>query len=317
MEEKEIIIQEPEVLSQIVMEEIPIECGGQIVVSEHMLDSAAPAYTEEDEISSSGWRKRVVVITGASSGIGEATARRFSLYADVVYNLDLTKGEDDTINFIKTDVTDPDQVRLAFERILEKEGQIDVLINNAGQGMSGSAEGANPEDIEKVFKVNMLGLASACAYAIPYMRDRGRGRIINIASIAGIFPLPFQSFYSASKAAVISYSNALRTEVSPFGIKVSCVLFSEVKTNFTENKIKNQYDDKSYKYRMAKSIAMYESAEQGKGRDPIWVARRLFRLSNVKSPKPVVVFGGLNKWRMFAKRFLSFKSINRKIAKKY
>ena len=287
-----------------------------MVVSEHMLDSDAPAYTEEDEIFGSGWRKRVVVITGASEGIGLATARRFSLYADVVYNLGLFKQEDDTINFIKTDVTKPNEIKAAFEKIFAKEGQIDVLINNAGQGFSGTAEGAASEDIAHIFDVNCMGTFNACAMVVPYMRERGRGRIINVASLAALFPLPFQSYYSASKAAIYNFTQALYTEVKPLKIKVTSVMFNEIKTDFTEHKIRNAHDDKAYKYRLAKSIAKYEYTEQ-EGRDPDWVAKKLFRLSNQKNPKPLVIFGCKNKMRAFAHRFLSVKQKNKLIARKY
>jgi len=290
--------------------------SSDLIVTEHMLDSSAPAYSEEDEIYGGGWKKRVVVITGGSEGTGLAAARRFSLYADIVYNLSLFKQDDDTINFIKTDVTKPHEIKAAFDRIFEKEGQIDVLINNAEIGFSGTAEGAAPGDIAHVFDQNCMGTFNACAIAVTYMRERGRGRIINIASMASLFPLPFQSYYSASKAAVYNFSQALRTEVKPLNIKVTAIMFNEVKTEFTEQKIRNSSDDKVYKYRLAKSIAKYEYKEQA-GRDPDWVAKKLFRLSNQRNPKPLVILGLKNRWRVFFRRFMSVKCINRKIAKKY
>jgi len=287
-----------------------------LVLAEHFLDSHAPALTEEDEIYLGGWKKRVVVITGASSGIGEHTARRFSLYADVVYNLSRTRGEDDTINFIRCDVTKPIEIEKAVARIHEKEGQIDILINNAGVGFSGTAECAASEDITTIMMTNFIGVANACACVIPYMREQKRGRIINIASMAAAFPLPFQSFYSASKAAVVNYTNALATEVKPFRIKVSAVLFNEIKTNFSDHRVRNFTDDKEYKYQLAKSIAKYEFKEQ-KGKHPEYIARKLFRLSNKKSPKSMYVFGKRNKWRFFMRRFMTQKAINKAIARKY
>ena len=306
---------EPETTQDLTLE-TPLQVDMPLVHSEHLLDSDVPALAEEDEIVGSGWNKRVVVITGAASGIGLATARKFSLYADVVYNLSRERQDDDNINWIKVDVTRSSDVRTAFEKIFEKEGQIDVLINCAGIGFSGSVEGADTEDIAHVFNVNIVGTATCCSAVIPYMRATGRGRIINIASMAGAFPLPFQSFYSASKAAVINFTNALRTEVAPLGIKTSCVLFSEIKTPFTENRIKNREDNRAYKYRLAKSVAKYEFAEQ-LGQEPEWVAARLFKLSNAKNPKSTVIFGLKNKWRLFLKRFLCDSTINRMISRKY
>jgi len=287
-----------------------------LIISEHLLDSHAPAYTEEDEIYLGGWKKRVVVITGASGGIGLHTARKFSLYADVVYNLSRTRQEDDTINFIRCDITNPNEIQAAIKRIHEKEGQIDILINNAGVGYSGTAECATPEDIATVMNTNFIGMANTCACIIPYMREQKRGRIINICSMAAIFPLPFQSFYSASKAAMLNYSNALRTEVKPFKIKVSTILFNEIKTNFSDHRVRNITDDKEYKYQLAKSIAKYEYKEQH-GRHPDYIAQKLFKLSNKKHPKAIYVYGCKNKWRYFTKRLMSQKAINKSIAKKY
>ena len=268
------------------------------------------------ELPQANSNKRVVVITGGSGGVGLATARRFSLYSDIVYNLSRTRQDDNNINWVKTDVTNPEEIKNAFSRIFEKEGQIDVVVNCAGVGFSGSIEGADLEVITNVFNVNMSGTAAVCATAIKYMRDKKNGRIINIASMSGKFPLPFQSFYSASKAAVINFTHALRTEVAPHNIKVTCVLFSEIRTNFTEHRIRNNVDDKAYKYRLAKSVAKYEYAEQ-LGAEPDWVAQKLFALSKKENPKATEVFGIINKFRLFAKRILSEKTINRRIAKKY
>ena len=290
--------------------------SNDLVVAEHMLDSSAPAYSEADEIHTGGWKKRVVVITGASEGIGYATAGRFSLYADIVYNLGLYKQEDDTVNFIKTDVTKPDQIRAAFEKIFAKEGQIDVLINNAGVGFAGVAESTDPDTIAELFNVNFMGTANACACAIPYMREAGRGRIINVASISAMFPMPFQSFYCASKAAIRNFSLALRSEVKEFGIRVTCVMFSEIATEFTEHKLRNSSDSKAYKYKLAKSIAKYEYAEQ-QGRDPQWVARKLFKLSNVKKPPAQLVLGLKNKFRVFSKRFITISLMMKLVSRKY
>ena len=288
-----------------------------LAVIEHDTASYLPAITEEDEITASGsWKKRVVVIAGASGGIGGATAHQFSIYADVVYNLDIEMQEDNNINFIKTDVTSYDEVKSAIDKIFEKEGQIDVLVNMAGIGMSGTAEATNPTDMHKVMSTNFLGTANVCACVVPYMRAQQRGRIINISSLSSVFALPFQAFYSASKAAVTNYTNALRSEVAPFGIKVAAALFSEVNSGFSDNRIKNRQDDKAYKYNLAKSVAKFEFAEQY-GKDPQDIAKKLFKLSNKKEPKPVVVFGLRDKAWCFISRFLTNKAINRLVLKRY
>lgn len=268
-------------------------------------------------VSSSQWQKRVVVITGASKGIGAAAAQHFNLYADIVYNLSRTRQEDDSFKFIKTDITKPAEIKAAIDEIIEQEGQIDVLINNAGFGISGSAEGTTMDDIQKQINVNFVGLANCCAAVLPHMRNRRSGRIINISSLGALFPMHFQSFYSASKAAVMNYSCALRTEVKPFKIKVTAVLLGDVKTEFTENRKKNENDDKAYRYRLQKAIGKYEFDEQQRGASSKTIAKKLYTLSNKRNPKPVVVFGFKNKLLVFANRFLPTKWILGIIAKKY
>ena len=317
MEAADVVARTPEVEIIDTLDNVDVADETALVVTEHMLDSLAPAYTEEDEIGLGGWKKRVVVVTGASTGVGLATARRFSLYADIVYNLGLYKQEDDSINFIKTDVTKSEELTSAFAKIFQKEGQIDVLINNAGVGFGGTAEGVSSQTAMDIFNVNVLGTINACACVIPYMRERGRGRIINISSLASVFPMPFQSLYSSSKAAVTNYTHALRTEVAPLKIKVSTVQYAEVRTDFTENRLKNKEDSKAYKYRLAKSMAKHEFTEQQAGAEPDWIAVKLFRLSNKRRPKPVYVYGFKNKMRVFFARFLPSGTINKLVARKY
>jgi short-subunit dehydrogenase len=263
-------------------------------------------------------RKRVVVITGGSQGIGFATARNFALHYDVVYNLSRTKQPDDRIKFIKTDLTKPEEITAAFRKIFKDEGQIDILINNAGMGISGSSENTKAEDIERIISINFIGLALCCSAVIPYMREQSeRGTIINISSLAAQYPLHFQSFYSASKAAVTNYTLALRNEVRPFEIRVCSVLLGDINTQFTDNRKKNEYDDKSYKHHMARAIAKYEYDETTKGARPDAIASKLYKLSYKSNPKPTVIFGFGNKMLVFFSRFVSTRFINWVISKKY
>ena len=258
--------------------------------------------------------KRVVVITGASSGIGLAAAKHFISRGDVVYNLSRTQNSDIDIKFIKTDVTKSDEIRAAFDLIIKQEKRIDVLINNAGIGISGSSECTKTEDIKKMFDVNFTGLADCCAAVIPHLRyqvaydkvkkaKHARPIIINISSLAAVFPLAFQSFYSASKAAVTNYTNALRTEIKPFGIRTCSVQLGDIKTDFTANRKKNQVENDAYGDRIEKIIKKYEQDEIH-GVLPEVIAKKLYRLSHKKNPKPVVVFGFGNKFLVCLSRIL-------------
>ena len=261
-------------------------------------------------------RPRVTVVTGGSGGIGKATVSRFISLGDIVYSLDIVNPEDELIRFIQTDVTKPEQVAEAVKTIFEQHGFVDVLVNLAGVGISGSAEGTTFEDGHRAFDVNFHGMANMCSRVIPIMREQKSGKIINIASMAAIFPLPFQSFYSASKAAVLNFGSGLRTELAPFGIHVSTALFDEINSGFSNTRIKNIHDDQAYKYHLAKSVAKYEFKEQ-KGKPTKWVAKRIVALSQKEKPRTVAIFGMMNRIRHFLARFLPENAKIKIMAKKY
>lgn len=244
------------------------------------------------------WHKRVVVITGASSGIGLATAHCFSLYADIVYNLSREKGDDENINYIQTDVSNPDAVKDAIRKVYNKEGQIDILINNAGVGLSGAVEELLTADITKVINTNLLGVISACQAAIPFMREHRNGKIINIScTMANIAPA-FCSIYSATKKAVETFTTSLRKEVAPLKIDVTTVTLPIAKTNFTENRIKQDSTNKAYRYRISNDIGRLEYAEQT-GLSPDELAEELYKLSNKKFGASVINIKGKNKFQAF------------------
>ena len=267
----------------------PLDLDDAISVLEKRLDSEQLETTANKPLSEvtaladpSVWHKRVVVITGASSGIGLAAAHCFSLYADIVYNLSREKGNDDNINFIETDVSNPDSIKESIRKVYNKEGQIDVLINNAGIGLSGAVEELLTTDIVKVMNTNFLGAVSACQAVIPFMREHRKGKIINIScSIANNAPA-FNSIYSASKKALETFTIALRKEIEPLKIEVTSVTLPTCKTNFTENRIKQDSTNKAYRYRISNDIGRLEYAEQT-GSSAETVAEELYRISNKKT----------------------------------
>ena len=137
---------------------------------------------------------KVVVITGASSGIGLATARFFADAGFKVYGLSRNITEEDKFISLSCDVTNPEQVTETISYIMEKETRIDILINNAGFGISGSVENESPEKIKNLFDVNFHGAVTCTQEVLPIMRSQGGGKILNTCSVAGIAPIPFQSF---------------------------------------------------------------------------------------------------------------------------
>lgn len=181
--------------------------------------------------------KRVALITGASSGIGKATAealaqRGFRVFAGVrrpeAGDTLTTAG----ITLVRLDVTSDESVATAVQTVLEQAGRIDVLVNNAGYGQYGSLEDVELADAQRQFDVNVFGLMRVTRAVLPAMRRQRSGRIITISSVAGRMSTPFAGWYSASKHAVEALSDALRLEVAPFGIHVTVVQPAAIKTGF-------------------------------------------------------------------------------------
>ena len=233
---------------------------------------------------------KVVVITGANSGIGLACAKAFLEQGDIAYCLARHSPSDNNIKYQYCDVTNRDHIKHALEEIHKAEGHIDIVVNNAGMGISGATEYEPVEDIQKIIDINLVGVINVCSLALPYLRQT-KGRIINIGSLASIFPIPFQSLYSTTKAGVLSFSMALQNEIRPSGILVSCVLPGDVKTNFTANREKTEIkDDPVYGDRVRKSISKMEHDEQN-GMPASKVAKVVLKCANKRRP-PVVVSVG-------------------------
>ncbi len=246
--------------------------------------------------------KKVIVITGASSGIGLATAEWLAAKGHIVYGIARSKVVAKGVNAIQANVTDYEQLKLAYKEIFDIEGKIDVLINNAGMGIAGSVEATSLEDAHYLFNVNLMGVFYSVKAALPYMHKTAHPKIINLGSVAGRFSIPFQAFYSSSKAAVESLSDALDIELRPFGFQVCTVLPGDIKTGFTQNRRKNKDESSRYKRRVIRSLKVMENDEQN-GIDVAFagkvigklVLRRRMPLHKVIGFK-YQVFLWLNKW---------------------
>lgn len=252
---------------------------------------------------------RVVVITGASSGIGLTTANFFHSKGDVVYGLSRRQLNAE-FNEIKCDITNENEVKLCVEKIIEQEGKIDVVVNNAGMGISGPVETTKIDDARKLFEVNFFGSLNVINAILPYMRKARSGKIINISSVASPLSIPFQSFYSASKAAIDSLTFALRAEVIDFNIKVCSVLPGDTKTSFTQNREKQNFENAGeYAEKMQRSVSQMEKDEQG-GMNSICVAKLVYKLSNKKNPPVHAVVGFKYKLLVLLSRFLPKRLVN-------
>lgn len=236
----------------------------------------------------------IIFITGASSGIGFDAARKLASQGHKVYagarrsdKLEALKEFGVVPLFI--DVTDEDSSQAAIRRILNAEGRIDVLINNAGYGFYGAVENVSLDDARNQMEVNVFGLARLCRLALPTMRKQGSGRIINIASVAGHMSMGFGGWYCVSKHSVEALSDALRMEVKPFGIKVSIIEPGPIHTNWgliaaghlEETSAGTAYEDAAARQVAALRWAYGSSLLP----DPKAVTRKICRAVNSRRPR--------------------------------
>ena len=205
----------------------------------------------------------VAVITGGSSGIGLNAARALRDRGLNVYELSRrAENAEPGVTHLQADVTDETQVNAAVAEILRREGRIDILINNAGFGISGAIEFTPPQEARRQFDVNFFGMVNMNRAVLPVMRQQGGGRIVNMSSVAAPIAIPFQAYYSASKAAVRTYSLALASEVRPFGIEVCVIMPGDIATGFTAARRKSCGGDDVYNGRIARSVAVMEHDER-------------------------------------------------------
>jgi len=233
---------------------------------------------------------KVIVITGASSGIGLSIAQYLCSKGHKVYGISRTKVHEKNIKSIQADVTNVDQLIEAYQEIFDIEGHIDVLINNAGMGISGSIEDTSSEDASYLMNVNFMGVFNSTKIMLPFMRESGGGKIFNMSSVAAKLSIPFQAFYSSSKAAINSFSEALANEVAPFNIQVCSIMPGDIKTGFTKNRKKNDIDSPVYGERVEKSVSVMEKDEQN-GMKAETVANAMVMQVMNKNMKTVVIPG--------------------------
>lgn len=181
---------------------------------------------------------KVILITGASSGIGNETAKLFQSkgwkVAATMRNPE--KAEDlqriVDVECIRLDVTDVESIRNAIKTTLDKFGRIDAIVNNAGYGLVGAFEASTREQIVQQYMTNVFGLMDVCREILPYFRERKRGTIVNIASVGGRITFPLYSLYHGTKWAVEGFSESLQYELKPFNIKVKIIEPGPIKTDF-------------------------------------------------------------------------------------
>lgn len=260
---------------------------------------------------------KVVVITGASGGIGYAIAQTLAGKGMKVYNISRSESKLPTLaGQFSADVNDGEKVEDILSQIYSKEGKIDVFINNAGFGIGGAVEFASKESIYKQIDTNLSALINLSRLSIKYLKQT-QGNLINICSVGGIIPLPYQAVYSATKAGVDVFSRALANEVKQEKIKVSAILPGDTKTGFTKARIiENNLADDQEKAKIQRSIEKFEKDEEN-GKSPDTVANVVVKILKRKCPPLRKTVGLGYKVIVFLPRIVSTKFCNWIVRKLY
>jgi NAD(P)-dependent dehydrogenase (short-subunit alcohol dehydrogenase family) len=260
---------------------------------------------------------KVAIVTGCSSGFGLLACHELARAGFTVYptmrNLSKRK-ELDGFEVLQLDVTDPDSIGRAVEKVMAEAGRIDVLVNNAGIGIGGFFEDLTNEEIRRQFETNFFGALEVTRRVLPVMRKQRGGRIINVSSIAGRFGTPILSGYVASKFALEGFSESLYHEVAHFGIDVILIEPGTYRTEiFDANRTvgKNALrSDSAYVEYMAPIERKINRLVEKSTADPREVARAIAHAATIRRPKPRYIMGKDAKLQAFLKWALPGKLLN-------
>ena len=256
--------------------------------------------------------KKVVLVTGASSGIGEATAQTlhdagWEVYAGARRIDRMETLEAKGVNTIKLDVTAEASMKECVATILSKEDRIDVLVNNAGYGSYGSLEDLPMEEARYQFEVNVFGLARLTQLVLPNMRERQRGKIVNVSSVGGKLGEPHGCWYHATKFSVEGLSDSLRMELKQFNIDVVVIQPGAIKTEWGSIARKNMLKisgHTTYGDLAKKHVAMLEKFD-GQGSDPSVIGDAILTACTSAKPKTRYAIGNSAGMMLFMRKILS------------
>ena len=234
-----------------------------------------------------GENSRVVLITGTSAGIGQACAVHLQQQGYRVYGTSRhIQGSDTGFKKIQMDIDDDLSVAAGIDLILAHESRLDVLVNNAGYGLAGAFEDTSIDEAKAQFETNFFGVMRVCLAALPVMRDQRAVYIVNISSLGGLFGIPFQSMYSASKFALEGAMEALRLEVKPFAVQIVLIEPGNFKTEFTLRRRKTAASERNSVYAdpFKAALAVME-ADETNGASPVQIAYLLEKIINTPAPR--------------------------------
>ncbi len=264
---------------------------------------------------------QTVLITGASSGIGRATALELLRAGHIVYGGARRVESMAAIgaaggHVVPLDLTAEADLERLVQTIITEQGRIDVLINNAGLGLYAAAEDMPLEEARHMFEVNLFGPARLTQLVLPHMRFQGSGRIVNVSSMGGEIAFPLGAWYHASKHALEGYSDALRQEVRPFGIDVVLIQPGITRTEFgggTVQAVREHSGQGAYR-QLADALAKNTETvygENGRASDPTVVAKAIRKAVETAKPKPRYPVGYMARPLLTLNRFLPARLFDR------
>ena len=245
----------------------------------------------------------VAIVTGGSSGIGRETAACLASGGIRVYEFSRREILLEGVIHRTVDVTDESAVREAVEQIRQAEKRIDILVTCAGFGISGAVEFTRLEDAKRQLDVNFFGTVNCVRAVLPIMRSQAQGKIVCVSSVAGAIPIPFQTYYSVSKASINAYVTALANEVRPYGVQVCAVQPGDIASSFTDVRAKSLDGDEEYDGRISRSVAVMEKDER-EGMSPAQAGMYIAGIALKKKVKPLYAIGIVYKFFCVVMRLL-------------
>ena len=250
---------------------------------------------------------KVVLVTGGSSGIGKAVGEFLLQKGFIVYGTSRNPEnyKNSKIPLLALDVTDKQSISICINELLKNESRIDVLVNNAGAGITGPVEEIPEKEMKRNFDTNFFGPINIIKEVLPVMRKQSSGLIINITSIAGYMGLPYRGIYSASKGALELITEVFRMEIKGFGIEMTNVAPGDFATNIASGRYHAPVLENSpYKKPYGNTLELMNTHVDS-GDDPTLMASAIYKIINTKNPKAHYKVGAfMQKFSIVLKRIL-------------
>lgn len=260
--------------------------------------------------------RRTAIIVGASSGIGKETARKLASRGWRVFNVSRTPYRGERVRTLTADCAQEGELAKAIREIGEEAGSVELLVYSAGFSMAAPIEYAKSGDYRYLFEVNYFGAIEALRAAVPYLTKRG-GRVILVGSMGGDMPIPYDAFYSSSKAALAMLARGADCELRGRGVRVSALLPGGTATDFTySRRVYGEEETHSYSQDVKKASAALANIEQG-GASPGLVADSILKLAERKNPPPVTAAGSGNNFIRYVSKMLPERVTDWAVRKKF